>query len=116
MGAFVITKRFDGAYKFVFTSRKGKTIFTSSKFMLKEDCESGIDLIKALIHNGVSFKFKTVNGKYVFEIIKDNHILAISRKFTTELMMKKGVDEIVSHTLKAEVLDFSNEGFVFSEF
>jgi hypothetical protein len=35
MGAFVISKRFNDEYKFVFTSGKGKVIFTSLSYELK---------------------------------------------------------------------------------
>ena len=42
MSAFVISKRFNDEYKFEFTSRKGKTIFTSNSFELKFECENAI--------------------------------------------------------------------------
>jgi len=35
MGAFVISKRFNDEYKFVFTSRRGKVIFTSKSYELR---------------------------------------------------------------------------------
>ena len=50
MGAFVITKRFDEQYKYEFTSRKGKTIFTSNSFELKFECEDEIILLKEKMH------------------------------------------------------------------
>jgi hypothetical protein len=116
MGAFVITKRFDGAYKFVFTSRKGKPIFTSSKFVLKEDCELGIVFVKNIMFDhGVYVNFKTATGKCFFKIMTDDLVLATSRKFTTELRMQKGINEIVVYGSNAEVLDFSKDDFIFSE-
>ena len=46
MSTFVISKRYNGDYKFVFASRKGKTIFTSIACKHKSDCESMILGIK----------------------------------------------------------------------
>ena len=53
MGAFVISKRFDEYYKFVFTSRKGKAIFTSFRYELKFECEEGIEYFKNAIDSVV---------------------------------------------------------------
>ncbi len=47
MGAFVISKRFNDEYKFVFASRKGKTVFTSLSYELKFECEESIEKLKA---------------------------------------------------------------------
>jgi len=115
MGAFVVTKRFDGFFKFVFTSRKGKPIFTSSKFILKTDCENGIVVVKTAIKNNAFVSFKGNSGKYFFKIVEDDRILAVSRKFTTELRLQKGLDEIVRFSDTAETLDFSEADFIFSE-
>ena len=49
MGAFVISKRFDEYYKFVFTSRKGKAIFTSFRYELKFECEEDLPLTEMII-------------------------------------------------------------------
>ena len=115
MATFVITKRFDGAYKFVFTSRNGKAIFTSSRFMLMEDCENGIQVVKKAIANNAFLNFKGSNGKYFFKIQQDQAILAISRKFSTELLLQKGKDEIQKYASDAEILDFSKENFIFEQ-
>ena len=42
-------------------------------------------------------------------------VLANSRKFSTELMLQKGIDEIINYVHKAEILDFSENELVFSE-
>ena len=115
MATFVITKRFDGSFKFVFTSRNGKTIFTSARFILKEECEKGIEVVKNAIQNYDCVNFKGAHGKYFFKIMQDQEVLAISRKFSTELLLQKGKDEIHRYASTAEILDFSVGDFVFNE-
>ena len=115
MGAFVISKRFNGEYKFVFTSRKGKVIFTSSGYPDKDDCEAAITLVKDKVTRESFQCAKAANGKYVFKLSVNEDILAVSRKYSTELRMKKGIDEIVLYGAKAETLDFSEATFVFPE-
>lgn len=115
MATFVITKRFDGSFKFVFTSRNGKAIFTSSRFALKEQCENGIEVVKNAIRNYACVNFKGANGKYFFKILEGQEVLAISRKFSTELLLQKGKDEIHRYADTAEILDFSHEDFIFAE-
>lgn len=115
MATFVITKRFDGSFKFVFTSRNGKTIFTSSRYILKEDCVAGIEVVKNAIQNYACVNFKGANGKYFFKIVVANEVLAISRKFSTELLLQKGKDEIHRYAAASEILDFSQNDFVFEE-
>ena len=115
MGAFVISKRFNGDYKFIFASRKGKTIFTSIGCKQKSDCEL---MIAAIKHNMDLFAFtkiRTAAGKYYFRLSKDGLVLANSRKYSTELMLKKGVDEIVKYVHMAETLDFSEGDFAFPD-
>ncbi len=115
MGAFVISKRFNGDYKFVFTSRKGKTIFTSLGYGSKLLCESMIDLVKANLESSTYVKSRASNGKYYFRLIVGGQVLATSRKYTTELRLQKGINEIVLYAAKAETLDFSESDFVFAD-
>ena len=115
MATFVITKRFDGSFKFVFTSRNGKAIFTSSRFKSKDECEKGIEIVKVAIQNYACINFKGANGKYFFKIQEGQEVLAISRKFSTELLLQKGKDEIHRYSATAEILDFSQNDFVFEE-
>ena len=115
MGMFVISKRQSGDYKFVFTSRKGKTIFTSITLKKKEDCQSMIDGLGMHIHQ-FSFRRKTTpSGKHYFRLIKDGFVLATSRKYSTALMLSKGIDEILKYLPAAETLDFSENEVVFQE-
>ncbi len=113
MGTFVISKRFDERYKFVFTSRKGKIIFTSLSMELKMECEDCIEIIKDKIENFIYVKSRAANGKYFFKMMLDETLIATSRKYTTPLLLEKGIDEIVRTASKSEILDFSINDFVF---
>ncbi len=115
MGTFVISKRFDDRYKFVFTSKKGKTIFTSSSLELKMECEDRIEEIKANIDNYTYVKSRAANGKYFFKMMLSEEVIATSRKYTTPLLLEKGIDEIIRTTAKSEVLDFAMDEFIFPD-
>ena len=115
MGAFVISKRFNGQFKFVFTSRKGKVIFTSRGYDVKEECEQDINIVRNIISEKCFTKLKTAGSKYYFKIIIDDRLMAISRKYTTELRVVKGITEIISYAAKSETLDFSEDQFVFPD-
>lgn len=115
MGAFVISKKFNGDFKFVFTSRKGKVIFTSLGYPLKSDCESAIEQLKSTLETSTYVKFKASNDKYFFRLVIADVVVATSRKYTTQLRLQKGIDEIKLHGSVAEVLDFSEDDFVFTD-
>ena len=115
MGAFVISKRFNDEYKFVFTSRKGKVIFTSTSYELKFECEAAIERFKVEVDNGVYLRQRFSDGKYYFKLMLDNRFFARSRKYSTELRLQKGIDEIKRDAAKSEVLDFSSSELVFPD-
>lgn len=115
MGTFVINKRDNGDYKFIFTSRKGKTIFTSISYKEKTDCEQMLYWFKENLPLFTFTKVKNAAAKYFFRLSKDGLILANSRKYTTELLMIKGIDEITKYIPTAEILDFSEDHFIFPE-
>jgi uncharacterized protein YegP (UPF0339 family) len=115
MGTFVISKRFDDRYKFVFTSRKGKTILTSPSLELKMECEDIIAAIKANIEKYTYVKSRSANGKYFFKMMLEDTVIATSRKYTTPLLLQKGIDEISRTAAKSDVLDFSVNEFVFPD-
>ena len=113
MGTFVISKRVNDCYKFEFVSRKGKTIFTSNPYELKFECESAIELLKTAVEDFKYLKFKTSRGNYFFKIVLNEESFATSRKYSTELMMQKGMEEIKKNISESEVLDFSNSDIIF---
>jgi uncharacterized protein YegP (UPF0339 family) len=115
MGAFVISRRFNDEYKFVFTSRKGKVIFTSLSYELKFECEEDIEKFKINIDQAKFLKFKGSGGKYFFKLMLGEVHFATSRKYSTELLLQKGVKEIVSYASKAEILDFSSNELIFED-
>ena len=114
MSTFVLTKRSNGAYKFVYTSRKGSAIFTSLSYELKFECEAIIELIKNSIGHLILIKKKSSSGKFYFEVLLHGKMYGTSRKFTTLLLLQKGIDGIMKYVEHAEVLDFSNQAVIFS--
>jgi len=115
MGAFVISKRFNDEYKFVFTSRKGKVIFTSLSYELKFECEEDIEKFKVNIDQAKFLKFKGSGGKYFFKLMLGELHFATSRKYTTELLLQKGIKEIVTYATRSEILDFSSGESIFED-
>jgi uncharacterized protein len=113
MGTFVISKRINGFYKYEFTSRKGKAILVSNDFELRFECEEHIELLKKSVVNLFFMKFKSKNGKLYFKIILNETEIAVSRKYSTQLLMEKGIAEIERTLHKSEVLDFSNQNNIF---
>ncbi|RZJ64728.1 MAG: DUF1508 domain-containing protein [Flavobacterium sp.] len=115
MGMFVISTRFNGEYKFTYTSRKGKTIFTSIGCKEKADCELMIAGVKENITLFTFTKNSTPSGKYFFRMSKDGLVIATSRKYSTELSLQKGIAEILKYIDRSELLDFSENEFVFPD-
>ena len=112
MGAFVISKRYNDQYKFVFTSRKGKVVFTSLSYELKFECEEDIEKFKNAVALAGFLKFKSSSGKFYFKLMFGGNHFATSRKYTTSLLLQKGIDEIVRYGSNSEVLDFSGNDFI----
>ena len=108
MGTFSISTRFTGQYKFVFNSRKGKIIYTSIPYEAKEECEKAIAIIKSASKESAFHKFKAAGGI-------DDVVVATSRKYSTELMLQKGINEILKYGGEAETIDFTEQDFVFPE-
>ena len=115
MGAFVISRRFNDEYKFTFTSRKGKVIFTSLSYELRFECEEDIEKFKGSIDLAKFLKFKGSGGKYFFKLMLGDVHFATSRKYSTELLLQKGIKEIVSYASRAEILDFSSSEAIFED-
>jgi len=115
MGTFVISKRQNGWYKYEFASRKGKVIFTSADFELRFECEENIEGLKKSIEEIYFMKFKSKNGKLYFKIILNQKEIAVSRKYTTVLLLEKGISDVVKSVTNAEILDFSVQFVDFPE-
>jgi hypothetical protein len=45
----------------------------------------------------------------------NERFLAISRKYTTELRLQKGIDEIVKYGANSEILDFTSSENIFAD-
>ncbi|WP_431244078.1 DUF1508 domain-containing protein [Flavobacterium sp. P21] len=115
MGAFVISRRFNDEYKFTFTSRKGKVIFTSLSYELRFECEEDIERFKANVESAKFLKFKGSGGKYFFKLMLGEVHFATSRKYSTELLLQKGIKEIVTYSSRSEILDFSSNEAIFED-
>ena len=113
MGTFVITKRINDLYKYEFVSRKGKPIFISKDFELRFECENEIESLKIRLEDCFFMQFKSTKGKFYFKIVLQNEEIAVSRKFSTQLMMQKSINEIVKYGNQSEILDFSLELDIF---
>ncbi|WP_418264823.1 DUF1508 domain-containing protein [Flavobacterium faecale] len=115
MGSFVISKRFSGDYKFEYTSRKGKPIFTSKTYELRMDCEADAELLRSEFGACSFLKYKTAKGKFYFKVVLNDVLMAVSRKYSTVLMAEKGISEIVKYGSKAEILDFAASEVIFED-
>jgi len=115
MATFVISRRLSDDFKFEFVSRRGKTILTSNSYELRYECEEDIELMKKSLLEAVFMRFKTSGGKFYFRLIIEKKEFATSRKYTTQLLMQKGIDEIMRSMEVSEVLDFSSTDFAFPE-
>lgn len=115
MGAFVISTRLDGSYKFSFAARRGKTVFTSIGFKQKADCEIVIATLKQDVTQFAFTRVRNAGGKYFFRLTKDGLVLANSRKYSTELLLSKGILAVQNHVAAADTLDFSDNAFEFPE-
>ncbi len=114
MGTFVITKRISDLYKYEFVSRKGKPIFISKDFDLRFECENEIEKLKTKLEDCFFMQFKSTKGKFYFKIVLQEQEIAISRKFSTQLMMQKSINEIIKYGNQSEILDFSLELDIFN--
>jgi uncharacterized protein len=113
MATFVISKRLNGLYKYELTSRKGKPIFTSNDFELRFECEDEIKHLQESLEKIVFMRFKSGKGKFYFRLVLNEKEVAVSRKFSTQLLLEKSINEISKYTNRAEVLDFSSSDDIF---
>jgi len=79
------------------------------------ECEDSIEAIKANIEKYTYVKARVANGKYFFKMMLEDTVIATSRKYTTPLLLEKGIDEIIRTAVKSDVLDFTMNEFVFPD-
>jgi hypothetical protein len=60
-------------------------------------------------------KFKGSGGKYFFKLMLGEVHFATSRKYSTELLLQKGIKEIVTYSSRSEILDFSSSESIFGD-
>jgi len=111
MGTLVITIKENNTYKYAYNNYKGNTLFTSSSLKSKAQCFSEINILKNNFNVVQFVKFKTPSGKLFFKLELNGFILANSRKFTTPLLIEKGINDIKKNFLTSEVLDFTENIF-----
>lgn len=114
MGTLVISKKENNTYKYSYNNRKGSVIFTSNSYTIKEQCLSEINILKRNFQMLTFIHYKTPSGKLFFKIDLNSHVLGVSRKFTTPLLMEKALNDFKNNFLTSEVLDFTED--VFSNF
>lgn len=74
-----------------------------------------IDTLQTDLSSFTFRKARTGSGKYFFRITRGGLVLATSRKFTTERLLQKGIDQFMNHVLDAETLDFSRSEDIFAD-
>ena len=111
MGTLVITIKENQTYKYSYNNYKGNTLFTSNTLKSKAQCFSEINIIKNNFDVLQFVKFKTPGGKFFFKLELNGFILGNSRKFTTPLLIEKGINDIKKNFISSEVLDFTENIF-----
>ena len=111
MGTLVISIKENNTYKYSYNNYKGNTLFTSNSFKSKAQCFSDINVIKNNFEVLQFVKFKTPSGKFFFKLELNGFILGNSRKFTTTLLIEKGINKNKKNFVNSEVLDFTENIF-----
>ncbi len=114
MGVFSLYRSKDGQYRFCFNSRKGKPLFTSSKFELRFECEDAVRVVQNAIEEIKFETTKSSDGSMTLTVDFDTFFMK-SRKFTTAFRQEKALDEFKRTAANAELLDFSAVLDVFPE-
>src|SRR5690606_29778755 len=111
MCTLVISKKENNKYKYTYNNRKGHTVLTSNSQETKAHCISEINILKRNFASLEFLKYKTPSGKLYFKIAVNGHILGTSRKFTTPLLMDKGLTDLQNNFMNSEILDFNENVF-----
>ena len=101
MGTFVIAQRLNGkVINMNLFLEKEKTILqvtiSSLKFS-RFECETRNERLKNSMINVFSCALNRLVVSF-FRMILDEHEIAVSRRYTTHLLLQKGIDEIVKYT------------------
>jgi len=111
MGTLVISIKENGKYKYTYNNRKGNTLFTSNSLPSKFACMSEITVIKKNFSSLKYLKYKTPAGKLYFKVVVNDFVIGSSRKFTTPLLLEKGLVDFQKNFVNSEVLDFTQNFF-----
>ena len=111
MGTLVISIKENGKHKYTYNNRKGNTIFTSNSQVSKFACISEITVLKKNFSSLNYIKYKTPAGKLYFKVVVNDFVIGTSRKFTTPLLMEKGMSDFQKNFLNSEILDFTDNIF-----
>lgn len=111
MGTIVISKKENNKYKYTYNNRKGNILITSNSHETKAHCISEINVLKRNFSSVQYQKYKTPSGKLYFKITINGHLIGTSRKFTTPLLMDKGLNDFKTYFTTSEVLDFTEDVF-----
>ena len=111
MGTLVISKKENKKYKYTYNNRKGHTVLMSNSHETKAHCISEINILKRNFSSIEFLRYKTPSGKLYFKIAVNGHILGTSRKFTTPLLMDKGLTDLQNNFMNSEILDFTEDVF-----
>jgi uncharacterized protein len=57
--------------------------------------------------------FKSKQSKFYFRLIIHDREIAVSRKYTTQLLLEKGINDIKKYSANSEILDFSSSDLAF---
>ncbi len=111
MGTLVISKKENNTYKYTYNNRKGNILITSSSHETKAHCISEINVLKRNFSSVEYLCYKTPSGKLYFKISINGHLIGSSKKFTTPLLMEKGMNDFKTYFLESEILDFTEDVF-----
>lgn len=111
MGTLVISKKENNTYKYTYNNRKGNTVITSNSHQTKAHCISEINILKRNFSSIEFVRYKTPSGKLYFKLSINGHVLGASRKFTTPLLLEKGMNDVKKYFMESEILDFTDDVF-----
>ena len=111
MGTLVISKKENSTYKYTYNNRKGNTVITSNSHQTKAHCISEINVLKRNFSSIEFVRYKTPSGKLYFKLSLNGYVLGASRKFTTPLLLEKGMSDVTKYFMESEILDFTEDVF-----